>query len=753
MKKSLFLKWLSTYLTFILVSVAFITGTYLIYLNGITDNLRRTNESYLQQIVNHFNYTYQSLNQLAYSLARDARITRITNLDSEISPFDRYQIYNLHSSLSLLAVSNSSIDSITLYSSRADLLVTGQSAYFGELLELFTLDSFHLPADTFRGLIGIRYDQRVVRLADWKGSPGPTNPLLYIQSIPTDLGETPRGAILFRINERVLGGWGQDAWSDERSILVRNNLGNVVYFNRGVLDEAVDAYVQSLNNVRGTEVSVHGRDHLLFQATDARGWSYASFVPRTSFMQPINDIGRIAVLTLFLFFGVNLILAYFFANRMYQPVKKLMISINDTGLELNQSEYEVIEQSVTKSRSEQERMKTEIESQTLEIRQAFLSRALRGFIHDPDVLRDKLDRYGIELSEVGYKVLLVRLRKSDTRLRESGVPRFLAQSLLEEVLSPDLHAYAAEIEDRIAIIVSPVRPEEGLLRIADRVQKALQMLRENFQVFGEAGISQTHRSALTLSTAYHESLEAVQNTAVLEDSDVVQHEALQDLKTLYNFDLEDEYKLFHFIKRGDLEHAIIHIDTIIQQNRETHQIKMGYLQCLMFDLVSAIIKSVHHEVFYELVDQNNPIQRMMKADSLESMKEIVLEVVSIACEVYSDMEPDTQSASVAGKIDTYIRDNYSDMNLNVSKIGDVFGVTPAYLSRIYKKETGDTVSRAINTVRVAAAEKLLIETDKGVGEIADEVGYYYSNAFIRFFKSHTGVTPGQYRVLHGRPDV
>ncbi len=752
MKRPLLAKWLLTYLAFILVSATFITGTYLIYLNGITDNLRRTNEAYLQQIVNHFNYTYQSLNQLAYSLARDARINRITNLDEEISAFDRFQIYNLHNSLSLLSVSNSGIDSITLYSSRADLLVTGQSAYYGHLIGLRTLESFHLPAEEFRVLLHNQYDQKVIRLSDWRGGEAPTNPLLYIQSIPTDIGNEPRGAILFQINERVLGGWGQDALFPDSLVLVQNDLGQIVYSNRG-RSYNLSPYLQATDARPVTDMSLDGRNYILFQARDARGWSYTSFVPRESFMQPVRQIGTIAILTLFLFFGVNLLLAYFFANRMYQPVKKLMISINDTGLELDQSEYEAIEQTVTKSRTEQQRMKTEIETQTLEIRQAFLSRALRGFIHDPDVLRDKLARYDIELSEVGYKVLLIRLQKGDSRLNDSGVPRFLAQNLLEEILSPDLNTYTVEIEDRIAIVVSPVRPEESLLRIADKVQSAFDMLRENFQVSGEAGISQTHRSVLTLSTAYHEGLEAVQNTGILEDSRIIQYETLQELNALYDFDLEDEYKLFHFIKRGDLEQAVIHIDTIVQQNRDTHQIKMGYLQCLMFDLVSAIIKSVHHEVFYELINQNNPIQRMMKADTLDAMKEIVLEVVSIACEVYSDLESDTQSASGTNRIDTYIRENYSDMNLNVSKIGDVFGVTPAYLSRVYKKETGITVSRAINTVRVAAAEKLLLETDKGVGEIADEVGYYYSNAFIRFFKSHTGVTPGQYRTLHGKPEA
>ncbi|MFW6234572.1 MAG: helix-turn-helix domain-containing protein [Spirochaetota bacterium] len=750
MKRRLLTKWLLTYLTFILVSVTFIAGTYFVYLNGVTDNLRRTNESYLEQIVNHFNYTYQSLNQLAYSLARDPRITRITNLDLEITSLDRFQIYNLHNNLALLSVSNSGIDNITLYSSRADLLVTGQSAYFGELIELRTRDAFDLPADSFRSLIATRYDQNVVRLSDWTGANGPRNPLLYIQTIPTGLGETPRGAIMFQINERVLGGWGQDAWFLDSLVLVRNDSGNVIYSNREQFYTEAESHLEVPNNGAPTEVSLNGQDYYLFAETDTNDWSYASFVPRSTFMQPIQDIGRIAILALFLFLGVNLILAYFFANRMYQPVKKLMISINDVDMELDQSEYEIIEETVTKSRSEQLRMKREMETQSLEIRNAFLNRALRGFMRESDKLREKLTQYGVILSDTGYRVLLVRIRHSNVSLQKSDVPQFLARNVLEEALSSDLNTYIVEIEDRVACIVSPTRPEESLLRISDAVQSALDILRDSFGIIGEAGISQTHRSVLTLSSAYHESLEAVQNTGILEDVQIVEYEELQGLRALYKFDLEDEYKLFHFIRRGDLEQAVLHIEAIIQQNQETHQIKMGYLQCLMFDLVSAIIKSVHHEVFYELINRNNPIQRMMKADSLDTMKEIVLAVVSIACEVYTDVEPDTQSASLTEKIETYVRENYSDTNLNVSKLGDVFQVTPAYLSRVYKRETGKTISRAIHSIRVAAAEKLLLETDKGIAEIADEVGYYYSNAFIRFFKSHTGVTPGQYRVLHSK---
>lgn len=69
-------------------------------------------------------------------------------------------------------------------------------------------------------------------------------------------------------------------------------------------------------------------------------------------------------------------------------------------------------------------------------------------------------------------------------------------------------------------------------------------------------------------------------------------------------------------------------------------------------------------------------------------------------------------------------------------------MTPAYLSSIYKKCTGDSLLKFINQTRIDEAERLLAE-GISVVEAAERVGFRDSSTFIRTFKKFTGATPGQ----------
>lgn len=69
-------------------------------------------------------------------------------------------------------------------------------------------------------------------------------------------------------------------------------------------------------------------------------------------------------------------------------------------------------------------------------------------------------------------------------------------------------------------------------------------------------------------------------------------------------------------------------------------------------------------------------------------------------------------------------------------------MTPAYLSSIYKKGTGESLLKFINQTRIDEAERLLSE-GVSVVEVAERAGFRDSSTFIRIFKKYTGVTPGQ----------
>ena len=83
-------------------------------------------------------------------------------------------------------------------------------------------------------------------------------------------------------------------------------------------------------------------------------------------------------------------------------------------------------------------------------------------------------------------------------------------------------------------------------------------------------------------------------------------------------------------------------------------------------------------------------------------------------------------------------------------------VTPAWLARrsklssqrlarLTKRLFGLTPSQFITKSRIAAASRLLRETNRSVAEIAHACGFSDHSAFARAFRSATGVTPSQFR--------
>ena len=70
---------------------------------------------------------------------------------------------------------------------------------------------------------------------------------------------------------------------------------------------------------------------------------------------------------------------------------------------------------------------------------------------------------------------------------------------------------------------------------------------------------------------------------------------------------------------------------------------------------------------------------------------------------------------------------------------------PARFARIIKRIFGVTPIQLIAKTRIAAASRLLRETDRSIAEIAHECGFYDHSAFTRAFRAVVGITPTQFR--------
>ena len=91
-------------------------------------------------------------------------------------------------------------------------------------------------------------------------------------------------------------------------------------------------------------------------------------------------------------------------------------------------------------------------------------------------------------------------------------------------------------------------------------------------------------------------------------------------------------------------------------------------------------------------------------------------------------------------IDVHLHDK-----LSLEEIAEYADLSPAYLSDLFHRETGFTVSRFILVKRIETAKNILRYTDQTVAAIAENLAFSNASHFQRAFKKETGQTPNQYR--------
>lgn len=96
------------------------------------------------------------------------------------------------------------------------------------------------------------------------------------------------------------------------------------------------------------------------------------------------------------------------------------------------------------------------------------------------------------------------------------------------------------------------------------------------------------------------------------------------------------------------------------------------------------------------------------------------------------------------KIIAYIHEHYAE-NLSLKFMSEMIRMDASYVSDLFKKKTGQTLTSYIQYRRILAAQMLLVETKLTISEIGQRVGFENDNYFNKIFKKWAGVTPNEFR--------
>lgn len=170
----------------------------------------------------------------------------------------------------------------------------------------------------------------------------------------------------------------------------------------------------------------------------------------------------------------------------------------------------------------------------------------------------------------------------------------------------------------------------------------------------------------------------------------------------------------------------------------------AYLQALYHSFLQALYggledRGITSEVLFSGADMQ--AKSLAALQSIEAMKEFVHSAAQDAAGAMAQLD---NTGSIVDRVKQYIDAHLGDELDRDSLAAHVF-IDPAYLSRLFKKETGGLLSEYITERRMERAKKLLRETDLPISTIAIHLGYTNMPYFSRSFKKSTGRAPGEYR--------
>lgn len=129
--------------------------------------------------------------------------------------------------------------------------------------------------------------------------------------------------------------------------------------------------------------------------------------------------------------------------------------------------------------------------------------------------------------------------------------------------------------------------------------------------------------------------------------------------------------------------------------------------------------------------------------NVEECGELLKYMVKKYCRLVNKHSQRNYSLLIQKVITQIESDIASDLSLN--NLAKIFEVNPSYLSTLFKKETGCTLTEYVNKQRIERAKELLVSTNIQIQNIAQRCGMLDVNYFTKTFKKYTDLTPKKYR--------
>ena len=227
-----------------------------------------------------------------------------------------------------------------------------------------------------------------------------------------------------------------------------------------------------------------------------------------------------------------------------------------------------------------------------------------------------------------------------------------------------------------------------------------------------------------------------------------------DTEDIYHHTYQEEVKTMDYIREGNLEEVVGAVELLastagkLSENEIRNERNLGICSITLATR-AAIEGGAAPAKAYKLSDLY-----INKIDQCKRMTEIFeyrkRSLYYFAKLVVEEREKRANSRYTE-QCKEYIR-KYYHQKICIPDIAEALGVSESHLSRIFKKETGESIQKYSMHMRIERAENLLKYSEASLTEISEYLCFSSQSHFGKVFKVYKNMTPKQYRDYYKSPE-
>jgi len=587
--------------------------------------------------------------------------------------------------------------------------------------------------------------------------------------VSTDIHKA-RGLLIAKLNNNLIEKYLEEptAYSANQSMLVLDSFNHILvqsgkYFQN---DETI-LNEPSIKSIIKSEESSHsffmkdeqGVSYLYSYRKTELGRTYISKIAESDIFAHSSWIRWLIIVSILLCINISIAVSVFLSLKAYRPIRQLI----KLGEKLNKetpfkarsdSDITFIQDSWIYLNEQAQKINRYMQKWEPTIKEGLYQQLLEHRHHE-HVLVTGLKEQGLSIfnDHRAFVVLMVSLENmhKETRFQRTDGPilSFIVKNVMSEMLQKQSQLEGEVVINRsglgTAVISLPphLSDDEMKLKLSDFSSDLVDVFHTYLKLHVCIGVGGVVRSVEDLPLTYREALEALQYRLYEEQNQIIfiQDLEIQQKQASFYYPFYIEEMLIDNLESQRMKEAEENLKEYILAVRSSKS-HVIISQCYNM-LLSSMTKSLIRKGYIHIIDIDL-LHILQECKTSTEVHDWFLQQVFPYYEKV--IEKSANQNSLVLQVCQYIN-QHIHKDISLVQCADLTGISPSYLSKLFKKEMGMPFLDYVLERKLKEAQLLLMNTKLSVQEIAEQIGYS-ERSLIRIFQKYIHMTPSQFRLNH-----